>query len=266
VSPSAGRAIALAVFIVTGTLVPGCNDDPPAELVTPPTDRATTEPPLVSSTLSSSTHDHFPNTPFTGVEPAGRTDDGRYLTLINTGMYLVTDDPYGTEPTAEQRDAAFDFGAEVIDTIRERYRAVADAERAGYLHLAGDPMHYVSPDRLTDDHHADPAEPESLMYHPGPDGELVLLGAMFLEPEPGGGTEIGGPATAWHYHVYEPDPYCVVASGFPVGEPDELGHCVEGEIADRSPEMLHVWIWNPIDTFDGEVFTPTSRQLAEHFR
>ncbi len=212
------------------------------------------------------THDHFPNTPFTGVEPAGRADDGRYLTLINTGMYLVTRDPFGREPSEAQRTAAFDFGAEVIDTIRERYVDVADAIDAGYVHLDGDPMHYVSVDRLTDDHHADPAEPEALMYHAVGDGTLVLLGAMFLEPEPGSGIQVGGPATAWHYHVYEPDPYCVVASGFPVGEPDAEGRCVAGQIATRSPEMLHVWIWNPVDTFDGEVFTPSSNELDQHFR
>ena len=265
--------MAVGVLIASSGLA-GCDRERPANdagdrtsvVPTAPTDLRATSPTTPASTAPGPTHDHFPTTEFTGVEAAGRADDGRYLTLINTGMYLVTVDPFGSEPSAAQRDAAFDFGAEVIDTIRERYRDVADAERAGYVHLDGDPMHYVSVDRLTDDHHADPAEPESLMYHPRPDGELVLLGAMFLEPEPGRGPQVGGPVTAWHYHVYEPDPYCVVASGFPVGEPEPDGTCTRGEIATRSPEMLHVWIWNPIATFDGEVFTPSPEQLEDHFR
>ncbi len=257
--------LVVAIVVLVGSAC-GSGDEPPRSIAGPTStaDAENSDSATAASTTPVS-HDHFPNYEFTGPEPAGTTEDGRFLTLVNTGAYLVTTEPYGTEPTAAQRTAAIDFGAEVIGTIRERYDDVDDALAEGFVHLPGDAMHYVSAERIIDDHHADPAEPESLMYHPDANGELVLLGAMFLEPEPTHGREVGGPATPWHYHVYEPDPRCVVASGFPVGEPDVAGDCVEGVIADRSPEMLHVWIWNPVSTFDGEVLTPTAEQLAEHF-
>lgn len=208
-------------------------------------------------------HDHFGSEPFTERRDAGRSADGRFLTLVQTNTFLVTEQSVATLPNTAQLVAADDFATATLSAI-ERFADVEVALAAGYVHLDGDPMHYVNPALLADDGHADPERPEALMYHDAGGGP-VLLGAMFLEAGTAHGRQVGGPATPWHYHEYAPDPYCVVLSGFPVGEPDAAGRCAEGEIADRSPEMLHVWIHNPAGTFDGEVYTPTAEELARHF-
>lgn len=216
-----------------------------------------------STSVASHAHDHVPDAPFTGPVDRGRTADGRRLTLVQTGTVLVTEAPFGAQPSAAQRRAADELAAATIASAVARYPSLDAALADGFVHLDGDPVHYVAPARLVDAHHADPEHPEALMWlTPEPGAAPVLLGAMFLEPVPTHGRQIGGPLTAWHYHEYAPEPYCVVLSGFPVGEPDSAGRCAHGELADRSPEMLHVWIRHPDGPFGIDVLTPEGSELT----
>jgi hypothetical protein len=194
--------------------------------------------------------------------PAGRTSDLRYLTLVDTRMYVVTREPFETRPTPKQEAAASGFASKTLTAIA-KYRNVQHAIADGYVPVAGDRNHYVKRSYLDDGRLADPSRIESLVYEPTPSG-TVLIGAMYLAPGESHGPEVGGPSTAWHFHVYEPA-FCIVSSGFPVGRPDNRGRCAVGAVAHRSPEMLHVWIWNPKGRFGSELFTPTPAQIAAHF-
>jgi hypothetical protein len=194
--------------------------------------------------------------------PAGRMSDGRYLTLVDTRMYRVTREPFRAKSTPFQQAVADEFASKTLSAIA-RYRDAKTAIADGYRPVAGDLYHYLKRSYLDDGRLADPSHVESLVYEPTPSGP-VLAGAMYLAPGETHGPEVGGPATAWHYHAYQPA-FCIVSSGFPVARPDAHGHCAVGAVAHRSPEMLHVWVWNPKGRFDSEMFIPTAAQIAAHF-
>ena len=191
---------------------------------------------------------------FTGRKAAGRTADGRYLTLIDTATFAVTRSPDGTRATAQESAAARAFERSTLRTVA-KYADPTAATAAGYVPVRGDAYHWVNPAFMTDDHVADPLVPESLIYYDLGDHKLSIVGAMYLVSNEDHGLDIAGPITAWHFHRYE-QALCVVASGFPVGDVDADGHCDQGKAASRSPEMLHVWVANPDGPFSDEVAMP----------
>ena len=136
-----------------------------------------------------------------------------------------------------------------------RYSSPALATAAGYRQVVGDAYHWVNPSYLTDAHHADPRFPESLIFYDLGDQKPTLIGAMFLEPGTAHGRDIAGPIAAWHYHQYR-KAKCVVASGFPVADVSATGTCTDAVRAERSPEMLHVWIVNPDGPFSVGIYIP----------
>ncbi len=85
----------------------------------------------------------------------------------------------------------------------------------------------------------DPTRPETLVYHPGPDGP-VLLGAMYQTDESGEpGPMVGGSLTVWHGH----DHVCfgLLPPGLgSLGSP--MGTCPLGTVTVAlTNEMIHVW-------------------------
>ncbi len=119
-------------------------------------------------------------------------------------------------PTPRQREAA---GKLAADTKAEaaKYQDSSVAEAAGYRAISPDwrPItHYLNPAYQRDGEILDPTRPEALVYANTSEG-AILLGAMYLMPEPGAtGPRIGGCLTRWH------------------------AHSLQGW---ETPEMMHVW-------------------------
>jgi hypothetical protein len=87
----------------------------------------------------------------------------------------------------------------------------------------------------------DVAHPETLVYAVAPNGQPVLMGAMFLMPKIGEpGPTIGGPLTVWHAHQH----VCITLTppGL-AGLLSPLGMCPVGTIdLALTAEMIHIWI------------------------
>jgi hypothetical protein len=124
-------------------------------------------------------------------------------------------------PTPEQAAAAQQLVDSTRAAIAQRFATVADASREGYKsnsQIAG-PLfratHFSKWAEVKSAAVLDPAHPEALVYGDTERHGRVLLGALYIMPEPGmKGPEIGGCLTHWHAHGFE----------------------------GQSREMLHVWI------------------------
>jgi hypothetical protein len=119
-------------------------------------------------------------------------------------------------PTLEQQEAADELAAETRAGVAE-YVDLSVAKAAGYQPSSPSwrPItHYLNPAYQRDGEILDPDRPEALVYANTSEG-LVLLGAMYVMPEPGDpGPRIGGCLTQWH------------------------AHSLRGW---ETPEMMHVW-------------------------
>lgn len=119
-------------------------------------------------------------------------------------------------PTPQQQEAADKLAAETKAGVA-KYLDPAAAEAEGYQPSSPSwrPVtHYINPAYQRDGEILDPSRPESLVYANTSKGP-VLLGAMYLMPEPGTlGPRIGGCLTQWH------------------------PHSLWGQ---ETPEMMHVW-------------------------
>jgi hypothetical protein len=137
-----------------------------------------------------------------------------------------------TSPTASATAYSQDLKAVRVATAR--FHSPEQALRAGYLAspecvaspAGGMGFHYENPALMTDPA-VDPAEPEILLYAPGADGELELVGVEYFRDA----TE-GAMAPALY------------------------GHTFDGPMAGHHPGMgvhydLHVWVWqdNPSGIF-----------------
>ncbi len=120
-------------------------------------------------------------------------------------------------PTPQQQETADKLAADT-KTGAAGYADPSVAEAEGYRPISPSwrPItHYLNPTYQQDDKILDPARPESLVYANTSKGPM-LLGAMYLMPEPGDpGPQIGGCLTQWHAHSRL------------------LGW--------ETPEMMHVW-------------------------
>jgi hypothetical protein len=137
-----------------------------------------------------------------------------------------------SSPTASATAYSQDLKAVRVATAR--FHSPEQALRAGYLAspecvaspAGGMGFHYENPALMTDPA-VDPAEPEILLYAPGADGELELVGVEYFRDA----TE-GAMAPALY------------------------GHTFDGPMAGHHPGMgvhydLHVWVWqdNPSGIF-----------------
>jgi hypothetical protein len=124
-----------------------------------------------------------------------------------------------------------------------RYSDINVAAADGYnvTGIAGIDFHASNPANENDGRVLDVAHPESLVYAVAPNGQPVLMGAMFLMPKIGEpGPMIGGPLTVWHAHQH------VCISLTPPGLAgllSPLGMCPVGTIdLALTAEMIHIWI------------------------
>jgi len=124
-----------------------------------------------------------------------------------------------------------------------RYADPAVAKADGYHvdGMAGIDFHASNPANEHDGRVLDPAHPETLVYSVAPNGQPVLMGAMFLMPDLGeAGPTIGGPLTIWHAH----EDVCISLTPPGLsGLLSPLGTCPVGSILlPRTAEMIHIWI------------------------
>lgn len=119
-------------------------------------------------------------------------------------------------PTPEQQEVADKLAADTKAGVA-KYENPSTAEAQGYRPISPSwrPItHYLDTGYQQDGAILDSTRPEALVYANTSEG-VVLLGAMYLMPEPGvPGPRIGGCLTRWHAHSFQ---------GW------------------ESPEMMHVW-------------------------
>ncbi len=119
-------------------------------------------------------------------------------------------------PTPQQQEAADKLAVDTKAGVAE-YVDPSVAKAEGYRPSSPSwrPItHYLNPAYQRDGEVLDPDRPEALVYANTSKG-TVLLGAMYLAPEPGdSGPRIGGCLTQWH------------------------AHSLQGW---ETPEMMHVW-------------------------
>ena len=117
--------------------------------------------------------------------------------------------------------------------------AAADGYNVNGIH--GIDFHASNPANENDGRTLDVAHPETLVYAVAPNGQPVLMGAMFLMPKIGEpGPTIGGPLTVWHAHQH----VCItlIPPGL-AGLLSPLGMCPVGTIdLALTAEMIHIWI------------------------
>lgn len=153
--------------------------------------------------------------------------------------YEVTRYPY-EQPTYLQMEAAEQFFWRSLRVARsENWFSTRIGLRKGFGldGKGGVDSHYFKEQHMLDQRLLVPEHPESLIYYGEDLAASMLGGMMFYHTEPeGAAPQIGGPLTPWHYHVFD-DPVC--HEGVMVRPFDE--ECEDGEVRDRSPEMIHTW-------------------------
>jgi hypothetical protein len=164
--------------------------------------------------------------------------------------------------TAAELDAAAKLVADVsAGTTRLADFAVAQAEGYRQITLGARGLaHYLNQTYYLDGRVLDPERPESLMYFRMPDGELKLVGVMFLMPPDEPGPRIGGALTAWHAH----DNLCYsTRTGVITALTNAAGQCPAGTVyRGKTPEMMHVWLVdNPDGVFGDDMEPSTLRRL-----
>ena len=146
------------------------------------------------------------------------------------------------DPTPAERAAANDLILRARKALA-RYADLSVAAADGYnvKGIYGIDFHAQNPANENDGRILDVAHPETLVYAVAPNGQPVLMGAMFLMPKIGEpGPTIGGPLTVWHAHQH------VCVSLTPPGLAgllSPLGMCPVGTIdLALTAEMIHIWI------------------------
>jgi hypothetical protein len=143
------------------------------------------------------------------------------------------------QPTAEERAAADRLVAATKAGVA-RFADIAAAEAAGYrivtpfAFYGARAAHFHNDAYALDGTALDPERPEDLVYLKQDDGQLVLIGVMYLAPV-GAGPAVGGPLTQWHTH----DDLCGNVDGLVPTLPS--GECPPGT-GPLGVEMLHVWL------------------------
>jgi hypothetical protein len=149
------------------------------------------------------------------------------------------DHAYAPAITFAQLQQATDLVARVRE-IAPRWADYRVAEAEGYvMRTAGRLLHYTHRGYI-DGTTLDPEKPESLVYYRSLNGDVVLVGFMFMTPPGVRGTDFAGPLSAWHLH----DNLCyrgeVVAA-----ITNSQGQCPPGtQFRGVTGDMLHVWLFD----------------------
>lgn len=167
-----------------------------------------------------------------------------------------------TVATPEQQAAAGKLLKDVKASVA-RFNDIKVAFSEGYRQttpyrfLRWGPAHFTNRAYERDGKWLDPMNPESLVYMKLLNGDLVVLGAMFLAPK-GEGPRPGGPLTEWHVH----DNLCVTATGS-VAMSTEPGQCPPGSFfVGAAVEMMHVWTFDNPDGPFAHSLSPQAIQAA----
>ncbi len=157
-------------------------------------------------------------------------------------IFEVTRYPDPVEPSAAQIAAAGDLWERARAAVVERgwddfEQAVAD----GFELMFGDDNHYANRDHVSDGRVLDPERPEFLIYYDTGTSKR-LAGLMFLAPPGEHGPQIAGPMTVWHFHLWKRE-VCLWRELLLDGLAED-GACADGIVAQRSPEMLHLWFFD----------------------
>lgn len=149
----------------------------------------------------------------------------------------------GFAPTAGQQQAADEMVASCQASIAKHgWQDLEKAKASGFTAAWNDTVHYVNSDFVFDDAFLDCDRPEYLMYYDTPSGK-ALAGVMFVTQSLlDEGPQFGGSPTRWHYH-YWVVPRCMQRGVIAIGVA-KLGECEDSELSFRSPEMLHVWLFD----------------------
>jgi hypothetical protein len=146
------------------------------------------------------------------------------------------------DATAAERAAADDLIATARKALA-RYADITVAAADGYnvKGIYGLDFHAQNPANENDGRILDVAHPETLVYAVAPNGQPVLMGAMFLMPKIGeAGPAVGGPLTVWHAHQHIC--FSLTPPGI-AGLLSPLGGCPIGTIdMALTAEMIHIWI------------------------
>ena len=146
------------------------------------------------------------------------------------------------EATPAERAAANDLILSARKALA-RYADISVAAADGYnvKGIYGIDFHAQNPANENDGRILDVAHPETLVYAVAPNGQPVLMGAMFLMPKIGEpGPTIGGPLTVWHAHQHVC--FSLTPPGL-AGLLSPLGGCPIGTIdMALTAEMIHIWI------------------------
>lgn len=178
----------------------------------------------------------------------------------------ITRYPDQRNPTPEQQQAADELVRRTLEAAKQHgWFDFEKAGKDGYQIMHADPIHHGKMDYILDDHLLDPERPEFLLYYDTAKGKK-LAGVMYLVSRPDErGPQIGGPATIWHFHVWQHSK-CLLNGMVVVTEPEEDGSCMVGESSFRSPEMIHVWFLDhPLGPFSTKMSLPPDlvKQLEE---
>ena len=113
----------------------------------------------------------------------------------------------------------------------------------GYRLMFEDNRHYEKREYIFDDRVLDPEHPEFLMYYGTPSGKQLAGFMFYARTHDSRGPQIGGNITLWHYHVWSTR-MCLLHGMLSVDVADEGGRCARGAPSHRSPEMIHVWLFD----------------------
>jgi hypothetical protein len=168
-------------------------------------------------------------------EPARDGGVGRGAALTFTGPEGGGGHAHGAggcEPTPEQRARADALHRETAAVLKRYDNAPQRALADGFTYVVGPTdriIHMVNVARMREPTILDAAQIESFLYVVT-DAGLTPVGGMYIMPQRGmPGPEIGGCLTRWHAHA-----------GFG-------GRALTLGTADRTPEMLHVYVHPRLD-------------------
>jgi len=165
------------------------------------------------------------------------------LSELQGGMYEVSQYP-NQEPTEAHKEAVSQlYEASYDAVVRNGWLNKEKALSDGFEKMFGDPVHFVNKEYVFDGETLNPDKPEVLMYYRTQEGDF-LMGVMFLAIGQRG-PQVAGPLSKWHYHIDRG--MCYERRVLPIGRTNDGGWCEVGIPSTRSPEMLHVWLFDHPD-------------------
>lgn len=154
----------------------------------------------------------------------------------------------GSTNTAAPRPEQKALAARLLSDVKAgiaRFADVQVAQADGYRQTTPyrfgrwGPAHFNNFAHNRDSRLLDPTRPEALVYMKVPEGQVILIGAMFLAAK-GQGPRPAGPITEWHAH----DNLCLTGAGT-VALATGPGQCPPGSFfVGEAVEMMHVWIFD----------------------